>query len=60
MRREIKAQRELLQSRKNRRKGTRLKSGQQFVYSTQDALSITRKAEAETAKKKAKKRRKLI
>ena len=54
MRREIRAQRELIQARKNRKKGLRLQSGKQFLYSTRESLEITRKAEEETAKKKTK------
>ena len=55
MRREIKAQRELLEYRKNKKKGTQIKKKGKFIYSTQETLEFTREAEAETARKKAKK-----
>ncbi len=55
VRKENKAQRELFQMRKNRKKGKRILLKGRFVFSTQEVLEITRQAEEETSKKKAKK-----
>lgn len=56
MRQHIKAQKELLEYRRNRKTGARISQKGKFVYSTQESLQFTRKAEEETARKKAKKR----
>jgi len=58
MRRELKAQRELLEYRKNRRGGIRLHSTGRLVYYTQESLESVRKAKEETTIKNIGKRRK--
>jgi hypothetical protein len=56
IRKELAEQRELLQTRKKRKKGKRVALKGKFVFSTQEVLDIVKEAEAETAAKKSRKR----
>lgn len=52
LRKELKAQEELLRTRQNRRKGKRVVLKGKFVLSTDEVLKIAREAEADSARKK--------
>ena len=52
LRKELKAQEELLRTRQNRRKGKRVALKGKFVLSTDEVLKIAREAEADSARKK--------
>ncbi|KAM0711415.1 hypothetical protein Q7P35_002155 [Cladosporium inversicolor] len=56
LRRELAEARELLRSRKNRRKGKRVALQGKFVFSTQEVLEIARQAEENAATKRGRKR----
>jgi len=56
IRKELAEQRELLQTRKARKSGKRVKLKGRFVFSTQEVLQIAREAEEETLAKKGRKR----
>ena len=56
IRKELTEQRELLQTRKKRKKGKRVALKGRFVFSTQEVLDIVKEAEEETAAKKSRKR----
>jgi hypothetical protein len=56
LRRELTEARELLRSRKNRRKGKRVALQGKFVFSTQEVLEIAGQAEEDTATKRGRKR----
>ena len=56
LRRELAEARELLRSRKNRRKGKRVPLQGKFVFSTQEVLEIARQAEENAATKQGRKR----
>ena len=57
LRRQVSEQQELLRTRKSRQKGKRVALEGRFVFSTEEILNIARKAEAETARRQAKKLR---
>ena len=57
LRRQLSEQQKLLNTRKKRTKGKRVALEGRFVFSTEEILDIARKAEAETAKRQAKKPR---
>ena len=57
IRKEFAEQRELLQTRKKRKKGKRVALKGKFVFSTQEVLDIVKEAEEETAAKKSRKPR---
>lgn len=57
LRKEVVAQRELLNSRKSRKSGKRIALKGRFVFSTQEVLEVVQQAEAETAAKKTRKRK---
>ena len=56
LRKELKAQEELLRTRQNRRKGKRVALKGKFVLSTDEVLKIAREAEADSARKKRRQR----
>jgi hypothetical protein len=56
LRRELAEARELLRSRKNRRKGKRVALQGKFVFSTQEVLEIARQAEENAATKQGRRR----
>jgi peptidoglycan hydrolase CwlO-like protein len=56
LRKELAEQRELLQTRKTRKKGKRVALKGRFVFSTTEVLQIAKEAEEETAAKKGRKR----
>jgi hypothetical protein len=56
LRRELAEARELLRSRKNRRKGKRVALQGKFVFSTQEVLGIARQAEENAATKRGRRR----
>lgn len=56
IRKELSEQRELLQSRKIRKSGKRVKLKSKFVFSTQEVLKIAKEAEEATAAKKGRPR----
>lgn len=59
LRREIKEQKELIETRKKRKKGKRIALEGRFLFSTEEVLEIARKAEEKMAHKKPNKRRKV-
>jgi hypothetical protein len=56
IRKELAEQRELLQTRKTRKTGKRVKLKGRFVFSTAEVLEIAKEAEEATAAKKGRKR----
>ena len=57
LRKENSEQRELLNTRKKRKKGKRVAIEGRFVFNTEEVLEVVRKAEAESAKKTTRKRK---